>query len=88
MRYYSDKTKKLFNTEEELVKAEKEFDEKHALELKAKEEKTAKAKEVEEAYKKYLDLRSNFIKEYGSYHQTLTEKDLPNSFFDLINLIW
>lgn len=78
MRYYSDTLKKLFETEEELKKAEVEFTEKHALELKKKEERVTRAKEVEEAYKKYLDLRAKFVKDYGSYHMTITDKDLKN----------
>lgn len=89
MRYYSDTLKKLFETEEELKKAEVEFEEKHALELKQKEERANRAKEVEEAYKKYLDLRSKFVKDYGSYHMTITENDLKdlsvNSLFDFLN---
>ena len=89
MRYYSDTLKKLFETEEELKKAEVEFEEKHALELKKKEERAHRAKEVEEAYKKYLDLRSKFVKDYGSYHMTITENDLKdlsvNSLFDFLN---
>ena len=44
MRYYSDTLKKLFETEDELKKAEVEFEEKHALELKKKEERANRAK--------------------------------------------
>ena len=78
MRYYSDTLKKLYETEEELKKAEQEFNEKHALELKKKEERASRAKEVEDAYKKYLELRAQFVKDYGSYHMTITDKDLKN----------
>ncbi len=89
MRYYSDTLKKLYETEEELKKEEAAFEEKHALELKKKEERANRAKEVEEAYKKYLDLRSKFVKDYGSYHMTITENDLKdlsvNSLFDFLN---
>lgn len=89
MRYYSDTLKKLFETEDELKKAEVEFEEKHALELKKKEERATRAKEVEEAYKKYLDLRAKFVKDYGSYHMTITDKDLKDPattfLFDLFN---
>lgn len=87
--YYSEILKKYFDTEEACLKAEEEYNEKHKAELLAKEEKTAKAKEVEEAYKKYIELRSEFIKKYGAYHMTLTNKDLPtNSLFDLLDNFW
>jgi len=87
--FYSEILKKYYNTEEECLEAEKEYNEKHKAELLAKEEKTAAAKEIEEAYKKYINLRSDFIKRYGSYHMTLTDKDLPtSSLFDLFDRFW
>lgn len=87
--FYSDELKKYFDTEEECVKAEEEFKEKHALELKKKEERVSEAKKVEEAYKNYLQLRADFVKKYGSWHATITEKDLPTtSIFDLFDWLW
>ena len=44
MKYYSEKTNALYNNIELLQDAEKEFDEKHALELKKKE--VSKVKET------------------------------------------
>lgn len=92
MKYFSEKLKKVYDTVEDLETAEKEFDEKHEKELALKEERKQRAQEVEDAYKKYLDLRANFIKDYKSYHMTLTEKDLPNttglSLFDLFDSFW
>lgn len=87
--YYSECLKKYFDTKEECLKAEEEYNAKHAAEIKAKEERKAKAKEVDEAYKKYLTLRNKFIKEYGSYHCTFTEKDLPSGNIpDIFNKIF
>ena len=84
--FYSQDLKKYFDTEEECVAAEEEFNKKTLAERQKKEERVADAKKVEEAYKNYLQLRSDFIKKYNSFHMTLTEKDLPNgSIFDLID---
>lgn len=77
MKYYSEKTNKVYTTTEELENAEKEFDEREAKELALRDERKARAHEVEEAYKKYLELKAKFIEDYKSYHMTLTEKDLP-----------
>ena len=82
MKYYSEKTEKLYDSKKDLDAAEKEFDE---VELKAKqkkEERAARAKEVNaaydaylEAYKKYQEVLKEFIKDYGSYHHSITTVD-------------
>ncbi|MBQ3420979.1 MAG: hypothetical protein IJH34_04800 [Romboutsia sp.] len=79
--FYSEILKKYFNDRAECEKAEKEYEEKHALELKAKEERTNRAKEVEEAYKKYVELRNAFIKDYHQWHMTYDDGNFK-SFFD------
>lgn len=80
-KFYSELTKKLYDTQEEAEKEEKALEAKNRLELKKKEEKTARAKEIEEAYKKcveanqqYVKLKNAFIKDYGSFHMTYTDK--------------
>lgn len=92
MKYYSEVVKKNFDSEQECLDAEKKYEEEHAHELALKEERAARAKEVQEAYKKYLELRAKFVEDYKSYHMTLTEKDLPalNSlnWFDLFDHFW
>ena len=93
MKYYSEKLKKLFDTEKDLKAAEKEQEELALVQKKELDIKKEMAKEVEAAYadyvktvkdsnvlvadanKKYLQLRSDFIKKYGSYHMTYTDKD-------------
>lgn len=90
MKYFSEKTRKMYESVDELNTAEKEFDDKAAKELALREERKVRAQEVDDAYKKYLELRAKFIEDYKSYHMTLTEKDLPKttSIFDLFDSFW
>lgn len=84
--YYSEELKKYFNDEAECRKAEKEYEEKHAAELKAKEERAKRAKEINDAYAHYVKLRNEFIKDYGSFHMTYDDgnfKSLFDYFFDM-----
>ena len=67
MKYYSEQTKKLYDSPEELAKAEKDFEEKKTVELKKKEAREARAKEVADAYNKYVELFNAFVKDYGYY---------------------
>lgn len=53
MKYYSEKLKKLFDTEKELNSAEKEFAKAEEERQKVLDVKRARAKEVEDAYKVY-----------------------------------
>ena len=54
--YYSKLLKKPFDTLEALQKAEDEFKKAHEAELKAKEEKSTAAKEIQDAYVAYRKL--------------------------------
>ena len=78
MKYYSEKTEKLYDSKKDLDAAEKEFDEVELKEKQKKEERATRAKEVNaaydtyiEAYKKYQEVLKEFIKDYGSYHDDL-----------------
>lgn len=51
MKFYSEKLKKLFDTEKELTTAEKAVDEEQLKKQKAAEQKKAEANKVEEAFK-------------------------------------
>ena len=51
MKFYSEKLKKLFDTEKELVEAEKVVEEEQLKKQKAAEQKKAEASKVEEAFK-------------------------------------
>lgn len=83
--FYSEVLNQYFIDEQACLQAEKEYAEKVAAqkeqERKLKETKAAKAKEIEDAYKayveaekKYLELRNNFIKEYGQFHMTYRDE--------------
>ena len=93
MKYYSEKLKQVFDDVESLEKAEDEFNKKYAVELKMKEERAQKAKEIEtayqeyhQAYKKYAGLVKAFVKEYGSYHVSF--KSDEDGFTQLIDELW
>ena len=89
MKIYSEKTKKEYSTVDECLAAEKEFDdanEKLRLEKEAKAaEKRDRAKEIEDAYTKYredyakyIELRNQFIEDYGYFHMTYRDsEDVP-----------
>ena len=94
MKYYSDKTKKLYDTVELLNEAEMAYDEAHAAELKKAEQKKTAAeairaarKAVIDAQSRYNELVNQFIKDYGSYHETYRDGDVV-SLRDIFNLYW
>ena len=76
MKYYSEITKKLYDSKDELVKAE-------VAATKVKSARADKAKEVTEAIKtaneatkKANKMLADFVKEYGSFKTTLTDEDV------------
>ena len=80
MKYYSDKTKKIYDTVEQLQTAETEYDKAHAAEIAKQKERKARAEEINKARKelvnaqnRYNDLINKFVKDYGSYHATYTD---------------
>lgn len=103
MKYYSDKLDKLFDSAEECSQAEKDYDtqiaEKKQHELQLKEERSTRAKEIDEARKAleaaskhYHELIHAFVKDFGSYHHSIIKHDLQDDpdlldFFDNW-LIW
>jgi len=98
MKYFSEKTNKTYDTEEDCRFAEAEYDKAIAEEKIKKErlstERKARASEVEEAYKAVLEASklyreklNAFVKDYGSFHMTLRTGDgnpfdLFDRFFD------
>lgn len=83
MKYYSEKTRKLYDTEADLLKAEaliaKVEAEKAAKEKAAREQRAARAKAVEEALKeanlakaKANKLLNDFVRDYGSFHASFS----------------
>lgn len=86
MKYYSEVTQRLYNTKEELEKAETEIKEAEAKRVateKAKREARAKrAKEVEDALKfaneaqaEAVRLLKDFTKDYGYFHMSYSTDD-------------
>ena len=97
MKYYSEELQKTFDTEEECVAAEKDYLQKledaKQEKLRLKEERTARAKEVQDAYtewieaeKKYKTLRNDFIRDYGYFHATYSNSEDLND-FDIKKLV-
>ena len=98
MRFYSDVYHKLFESQEELEKAEKALVQKNDEEAKKKAERKADADKVQAAYdkviedcKEYNKLVNEFVKKYGSYHKTINTpikfSDVFDSFWDIISML-
>lgn len=94
MRFYSDVCHKLFESQEELEKAEKALVQKNDEEAKKKAERKADADKVQKAhdevfkkYDEYCKLVDEFVKKYGSYHTTIDKpiylNDVLRSFADV-----
>lgn len=111
MKFYSEITKKLYDTEADLNDAENAIKkaecEKKARETKLKNERAARAKVVDAAFedyrkakeiakKKYSNanaLLDAFVKDYGNYHVSISEKnkradDFDELFSELINSLF
>lgn len=78
MKYYSQLTKKLYDSQDELVNAEAE-------QTKAKADRAERAKEVTEALKaateaqkKANQLMREFVKDYGSFKTTIKSDDVED----------
>lgn len=100
MKFYSEVTKKLYDTEADLNDAEsaikKAESEKKARETKLKNERAARAKVVDAAFEDYRkakeiakkkysdanDLLDAFVKDYGTYHVSISEKNKRADNFD------
>ena len=91
MRYYSDETRKFYETEEDCKNAEqalilaKKKEEEVALQKSAMRKEAAK--KVEDAYKDLLKAKkayneelTAFCKEYGSFHMTLNKDNMLDWF--------
>ena len=85
--FYSKVLKKPFDTLEELEQAEKEYNEIHAVEIKAAEEKKNLAHEVEESYKNYLNVYAQCNEEFKDVQKKLNEQvaKAKNEYTDLKN---
>lgn len=98
MKYYSEMTKKLYDSEDALVTAETAATEAEAKAKAEKErvaiERKVRADEIEKAraamvaaQKEYRDKLEAFCKDYGTYHTTIkSPRDIPTlfDFFDFL----
>lgn len=85
MKYYSEILNGLFDSVEELNKAEAAQKEKEAEAKRKENEKKAREEEVEKAYENYKKTLAAFCKDYGAYTATRTNKGANyNSLIDAI----
>lgn len=89
MKYYSEVTKKVYDTPELLEEAEKAVLEANKEKERKLAERAERAKEVENAFaeaqearKKADELLSEFCKDYGSFHTTIKEPTNALGWFD------
>ena len=94
MKYYSEVTKQLYGTPEELTAAEDKAAQAQAAEEEKKKARQARAKEVEDAYKAaveahnhYIELKNKFLDDYKQFHYTFTEKTPVKNVSDLFDTI-
>ena len=80
MKYYSDVTKKVYDTVGDLEAAEKEVSEK----TNARKEDAAKVEaafnEMSTARKKYEKVLREFCEKHGAYHRTIKPEDGSKTF--------
>lgn len=85
MKFYSEKTRKLYDTEKDLQVAEQAIVDEQKKKDQLKAERAERAKEVEEAISNAQKLLDQFVKDYGSYHTTIRSQDSwIDSLFDLM----
>lgn len=70
MKFYSEVTKKLYDTPELVKEAEDKVKAAEERASKLKEMRAERAKEVTDAYDHFVSLREAFLKDYGSFHMT------------------
>lgn len=86
MKYYSDLTKKIYETEKDLTEAEKVFKDKLELQNKKDLERKKDFEKVKEAYKQAEaqkqaadELLRKFLEKYQGIHKTIDIKQFLNS---------
>lgn len=84
MKYYSEITKKTYDTEYECLEAEKAVSDEKA----ERKEAAARVDELMKVYldakKAYYDELDKFCKKFGSYHKTITSNDLTD-IYDMLS---
>lgn len=67
MKFYSELTRQLYDSEEKLLKAEEVVKEEENKKQKLKLEKENRKSEVDKAYEKFVELRTKYVQDYGIY---------------------
>ena len=87
MKFYSEITKKMYDTVKDLEKAEKETKDKN-------DERKAAAAAVDKAYndlvaarEKYSKVLNDFCSKYGAYHRSIKSTDSDASWKSLSSLL-
>lgn len=94
MKFYSELTKKLYDTKEDLQKAEIEITKSKADRAERAKEVTEAIKKANEAQKEANKLLSDFVHDYGSFKTTIKgddvdAKEFENTFWDVFHkFIW
>lgn len=99
MKYVSEITGAMYDSVEELQADENRVKAEQLQKEQKKAQRAERAKEIDEAIaiataaqKKVDELIEAFIKDYGSYHKTLTEKDAsllrPTALFDFLDSLF
>lgn len=78
--YYSNVLKKVFSNVEDLKKAEKEYEDAHKVEIEKANVKKERAKEIEQAYKLYVETTKKANKEVEKARQDYL--NLKNKFIN------
>ena len=77
MKYYSEKLKKFFDTEDGCIAAEKEAECKKALEK-------SRLEEVHKAENEYYEKLSSFLEDYGYYTSKIVDDNADDDFLKFI----
>lgn len=87
MKYYSEETKKMYDSEEDLFKAEEALKAEKEERKKKLAEQVRRKTEVDNAYENYRKLRDAYIKDYEYY--VYAGKDTEGSLIDgkFVNLL-
>lgn len=80
MKYWSEVLRKPYDTEEELVVAEREYDERMEAVKRKEEEREARKKAVDDAFEAAYKLQREFLHDYGRYSYSSN-----NGVFDFLN---
>ena len=91
MKFYSEITKKIYDSEKDCVEAEaailKQRKAEEEAAAKKSQERKARAEAIDASYEKmlaaqkeYSQLVSEFVKDYGSYHKTYSKLSEPLEF--------